>query len=409
VLNLLLIIGIGLEAWTCIQPKQALHPGVTRVFQSMNEKDGKRHVIVELPMGSRWGQWGWETKSLLTSTYHWQTVVNGVTGLWPNVQFQLGQELKEFPSSHTIALLQALDVDRIVLNEIKMRRRLPELLPRMQGTEELRFLRRIDRYSVWELAKGASRKSLRLDADFAIAAPSRLPVGQAGVSITVPQAVKHVIFNHKAPAHWKFPIAKSWHILDRISKKTTEWSSPGLFHARNSFFPLVVDITPAQKQIDLEMAIMDKKSELTRPIDVFIPQKTGAQVPTYLLLPPGFAEVSADQVHADLETQTPLPLAANPGSTVDFAIKVSNPGPFYWRSGKHNSVQLGVIVVVAGSERVIDFPLTHDLFPGDSVIQHLQMTLPAGLAADSVKVNCFGRGEGGDRAWFSEAGTLQIY
>ena len=407
-LNLLVIVGIALEAWTYMQPREALHPGVTKVYQSLDERDGKRHVIAELPMGNRWSQWGWETKTLLTSTYHWQTVINGVTGLWPAVQYQLGRELREFPSPHTLALLQALDVDRVVINEAKLRRRLPELLPRLQATRELRFLRRIDTCSVWELARGETRRLLRPADDFAVDAPARVPAGPAGVCIRIAGGEKGVIFNPKAPAQWKFPIARPWRVMDPSSGKATDWASPGLFHARNSFFPLVVDIAPTQGRITLNMEIMDKNVELSRTVEVFTPQPTRAGVPAYLVLPPGFSELPLSELSARLDVRVPLPLPTSPGSTIDFAVRVSNPGPFYWRSGSRDGVLLGAVLVAGGREYVFDFPLARDLYPGDVVIQHLNVTVPWGARADALSVNCFGRADGSGRAWFPAAGARKI-
>ncbi len=412
ILNLLLIAGISVEAWTYIHPKEALHPGKTQVYQSLDEKDGQRHVIAELPMGSRWGQWGWETKTLLTSTYHWQTVINGVTGLWPAVQFQLGHELKEFPSAHAIALLQALDVDRVLLNETKLRRRLPEMLPRMENSGELRFLRRIDRHSVWELARGASRRTLDPEADLAIIAPSQLPVGQATVGIEVEGARAGVVFNPKAPAHWKFPMARPWRIR-HIDPDTghadwaTDWFAPGLFHARNSVFPLTVTVGARDREIRLELDIMDRSASLKKRLTTFVPQATAAALPPHLLLPPGFAAIPAAEAAAGLELVSAAPPSV-PGATIDLSVRVSNPGPFYWRTGKEGGVRLGVVLVSDGREFVHEFPLAHDLYPGDSVVHKLHVTIPSRSRSNTVTINCFAGEAGSGRDWFPAAGALRL-
>ncbi len=406
------IAGIALEAWTYMTPKEALHPGVTAVYQSLAEKDGK-HIVAELPMGNRWSQWGWETKTLLTSTYHWQTVINGVTGLWPAVQFQLGRELKEFPSPHTISLLQALDVDRLVLNESKLRRRLPQLLAHMQETGQLQFLRRIDIHSVWSLQKGASRTRLDPDADFALSAPSQLAAGQATVCLEIPAAREKVIFNPKAPAQWKFPIARPWYIVEKNpgssgTPRQHDWFAPGLFHARNNRFPLAMAIAPAQSRIGLELDIMGEKVTLHEPIRVFAPQKTSAAAPPFVLLPPGYSEVPLAALAAGIEVTLPENPRSRPGETLDFTVRVTNPGPYYWPAEKSNGVLLGLTLVSDGRTLIFEFPLAHDLFPGDAVDQRLHISIPYGSTVNQVTLNCFGRSRGTERTWFPVTNARQV-
>lgn len=411
-LTLIMIAGIAFESWTYITPKEALHPGVTAVYQSLAEKNSK-HIIAELPMGSRWSQWGWETKTLLTSTYHWQTVINGVTGLWPAVQFQLGKELKEFPSSHTIALLQALDVDRLVLNESKLRRRFPELLDRLGETKELQFLRRMDIHSVWSMKKGVSRIKLDPEVAFALSTPRKLAAGQATLSIEIPEAENKVIFNDKAPAQWKFPIARPWYIVEKTEKNTKpaqrhNWFAPGLFHARNFRFPLATVIAPDQKQVELELDIMGKKVVLKKEIAVFTPQKTSSAVPSFLLLPPGYIEVPLAELTAGLTATSPENFRGRPGETLEFAVQVRNPGPYYWPVGKNKGVLLGLTLVSDGRISVFEFPLAHDLFPGDVSRQHLHVLIPFGSTNNTVSINCFGRSPGSNRIWFPETNARQI-
>lgn len=410
-LNLLLIGAVSLETWTYIHPKEALHPGETAVYQSLDEKDGRRHVVAELPMGSRWGQWGWETKTLLTSTYHWQTVLNGVTGLWPAVQFQLGTETKEFPSAHSLALLQALDVDRVLINETKVRRRQPEMLPRMESSPGLRFLRRIDRHSVWELAPGRPRQVLNPETDLVLAAPSRLPVGKATVAVEIAGAGQGVVFNPKAPARWKFPMAKPWRIgpLDGKTSRpawTTDWVAPGLFHPRNARFPVTVTIGAGDRRLELAAEIMDKKARMSLDFEPFVPQPADG-LPAALLLPPGFAAVPLSGVSAGLELAAAAPPPPPPGGTADYLVRVSNPGPFYWRTGE-GGVRLGLVLVSDGREYTHVFPLAHDLYPGDALVQTLHVTLPARSRTNRASLNAF-IDAGAGRAWFAAAAALRLF
>jgi hypothetical protein len=412
-LTILVIAGIALEAWTFIKPYEAMHPGNTAVYQNLAEKDGK-HVIAELPMTKAWGQWGWETRSLLGSTYHWQTIINGITGLWPAVQYQLGQELREFPSPHTIAMLQALDVDRIVLNEHKLRRKFSELLPLIKTTKEMRFRKRFNASSIWSLKKGETRAMLEPDNDFIISSPSILLSGRATLSIAIPLAEKRMIFNPKAPAQWKFPIARPWVIREKSAGKmepfqTFDWIAPGLFHSRNSRFPVTMAIQPDQKSVELEIDIMGKKVALRKNITVLPAQKSSAALPPFLLLPQGFSEIPYEKLRAGIAVNIPETFQAKAGETMDFSVQITNPGPYYWPADKNNGICLALTLTTDGVATVFDFPLDHDLFPGDCSIQYLHVFIPYGSTVNQLEINCFGRGPDLKRVWFPEVNSLLLW
>jgi hypothetical protein len=412
-LTILVIAGIAFEAWTYIKPYEALHPGNTALYQNLAEKDGK-HVIAELPMAKTWGQWGWETRSLLGSTYHWQTIINGITGLWPAVQFQLGNELHEFPSPHTIAMLQALDVDRIVLNEHKLRRSFSELLPLFQATKEMRFRKRFNSSSIWSLKKGKTRAVLEPETDFSIAAPSKLLSGRATLSIQIPRADENMIFNPKAPAQWKFPIARPWVIEDKSAGKmepprTFDWIAPGLFHTRNSCFPVTLAIRPGQESVELTIDIMGKKVVLRKAITVLPSQKTSAALPPFLLLPQGFSEIPYEKLRAGMEANIPETFQAKAGETMDFSVRITNPGPYYWSAEKNTGVCVGLTLITDGIAAVFDFPLAHDLFPGDTISQNMHVFIPYGSTVNHLEINCFGRGPDMKRLWFPEVNSRLLW
>jgi len=159
----------------------------------------------------------------------------------------------------------------------------------------------------------------------------------------------------------------------------------------------------------LELDIMDEKVTLQKPIAVFTPQKTSAATPPYLLLPPGYNEVPSTALGAGLRVELPEGFQALPGRTLDFTVQVRNPGPYYWPAEKSCGVLLGLSLVTDGRVRVFEFPLAHDLFPGDAVSQRLHVLIPHGSTVNQATVNCFGRSRGAERVWFPVTNARQLF
>jgi hypothetical protein len=73
-------------------------------------------VIVELPMPHADQLPGNEAQFQFVSTFHWQRLLNGYSGIYPPTYFRLLEIMRRFPDERAIAELKARDVSIIVLH-----------------------------------------------------------------------------------------------------------------------------------------------------------------------------------------------------------------------------------------------------------------------------------------------------
>jgi hypothetical protein len=407
-LKFLLIAGILLETFSFIQPREGMHPRNAQVFKELKD-DKVQHTVVEVPMGRMWVQWGWETKPLLNSTYHWNRVINGCSGLWPPAQYQLGREMREFPSKHTIKLLQAMEVDRIVIHERMFNKQRKELLKKLKLHNEITFIKRVGRSSIWALKKGALRTDLNFDTDFEIMGPSKIVEGPVTLSLRVipAQSKDIVLFNNKAPAEWKFPISDPWLInvstdLNNEKRESSyEWRTPGLFHIRNQYKPFLAhaDQKEGSQSFQVELNAMGYSIPLKKVFKVMPSNKAHALKP-YLRLPMGHDLIPSDQLKADFKAFIPTPASSSgapnsllkPRMVIEGDVQVLNPGPLYWLAHEHKGVFMEISLINNNDTvKKYRFKLPHDLFPGDSAMVHFQVPIPKDFENCKVYVNCAGR------------------
>jgi hypothetical protein len=73
-------------------------------------------VILELPLPRADSLPGSEAQFQYLSTFHWQRLVNGYSGVYPPTYFRLMEVMERFPDDRAIAELKARDVSLIVLH-----------------------------------------------------------------------------------------------------------------------------------------------------------------------------------------------------------------------------------------------------------------------------------------------------
>jgi hypothetical protein len=238
-IGIIILVLYCIETFTYYNPVEGMHPEAAKIYHALQLKE-KNRVIIELPMPRNWSGWVSETKPLMHSTYHWNYVFNGISGLWPPAQFQVGKELKNFPSEHTISLLQSLGIDTILVNENRYSKKLEILLKKMNETKQLRFIKRIGDVSVWYLEQGPKAADFNPNRHIKLICKKRINSILSDLIIEIKDEHNEFIFNWKAPARWKFPIAEPWkiEILDEKDKVIAErkWDTPAIFHNKNNHY-----------------------------------------------------------------------------------------------------------------------------------------------------------------------------
>lgn len=225
------------ETFTYFPSQEGLHPQAAATYRKLVVKE-KPLVMIELPMPRNWLGWVSETKPMLNSTYHWNYIFNGISGLWPPAQFQVGRELKNFPSQHTVKLLQSLGINTILINEGKYGKRLSVLLENMSKAAQLHFKERIGNISIWNLDDGPKAVSFNPEKHLRLICQKDSGSNNLDLMIEIQDELSEFIFNDKAPAKWKFPISQPWkiNVLGKGKKPLAEyeWDAPAIFHTKNN-------------------------------------------------------------------------------------------------------------------------------------------------------------------------------
>jgi len=200
------------------------------------------HIVAELPFEIHT-----DLRAMASATFFWHKTINGVSGLRPPLQSQLERELINFPSEHTINILQALNVDRIVVNERAYGKRRRKMLKSMESFHSIRFLFRIGMKSAWSVSNGEKFDYFVPKDDLYL---ERLKTVEGyKLFINVKNPKKKIIFNPKAPSKFKFTKSREWEVTvfsndkgkGTILKKM-KWNPPALFYDKNSKKEVLSDL-----------------------------------------------------------------------------------------------------------------------------------------------------------------------
>jgi hypothetical protein len=115
-LRILLLVALPFEHFTGGQPYARIPTGelVPEVYRWLGGQPGKG-AVVELPLYPR-EKLRLHALYMLYSTYHWKPIVFGRTSFYPPLTGYLAWELRNFPDADSLALLEGLSVERIVLH-----------------------------------------------------------------------------------------------------------------------------------------------------------------------------------------------------------------------------------------------------------------------------------------------------
>jgi hypothetical protein len=142
------------EYWTIQPPLEAVPTVASPLYQWLSEQP--RSVVVELPVPLSSELPGEEPRYVYASTFHWQPLVNGYSGYYPQSHFQLMAAMEKFPDASSIAYLRSLKVRLVIVHPQMMGlNKYFDLEAAMGRVRELRligqYLDGLDRASVYEL------------------------------------------------------------------------------------------------------------------------------------------------------------------------------------------------------------------------------------------------------------------
>lgn len=405
------VLGLAVETFSVLPVEEALHPKLVRPYRLLALRP-EIETVVELPMPMAWvGEiygrpiaWLDEPERLLASTYHWKKLINGLTGLWPPIQYQLGSELEEFPTTHSIRLLQALGVDTVLLHERRYGPAAPTLVRRLSNWPGIQSWGRVWSVSFWRIPPGQRATTLRGDTDLRLLAPSKLLAGRVTLGLEVPPACRGVVWNTRAPAKWAFPFGKAWRVRiawDEGATPATEltWDPPALFHPRKCRFAFSAPASPGRHVLTMEVDRLGQITRLRRTVDV-MPACPEPSRPPFLELPCGAPTPPWEALRVEIDAELPPPGDVQPGDMLEGDVIVRNPGPFYWRADPDRGVFIAARLICDG--RLTDrlFGLPHDLSPGDRTRVRIFVPLPDALRQCSLYLNAVGQTGDGRRVWF---------
>lgn len=396
---ILICLVIGVESMSVAKSKRALERNYREFYRQL-KTDDQSHTQIELPVNIHT-----DLRAMVSSVHHWNRLVNGVSGLWPPLQSQLEREMREFPSRHSIRLLQSLEVDRIVIHERYLARDRQKFLTRIEQYPGIRFLIRSGYLSLWSLAPGDMRRNLDLREDLEVTAPSRFVSGKVNCGIQVKSSEMGVTFNSKAPSRFSFTPSRLWKLEVRIPNsgiepKRENWRPPALFHGFNRKKKVGFNVQPGRHEMKVEMDIMGDVIQIVKPIEVVECLDSGFGLSDSLRLPAGYGAVNWDHLKIGLKARWLNPKQAGLDGYLDGIITLMNPGPYYWVAGQKGGVALGVQLVSDRETREIEFELPHDLFPGDRVKCRVRVPIPNRRGSPEIYLNALVRDSGSIRKWF---------
>ena len=408
VFKILLISAILFETITYVKPRQAIRRSTPLIYEELKE-EAPSHIVIELPMNT-----AVNLKALTFSAFHWNRIINGSSNYWPPLLGQLERELKEFPSDHTIQLLQALSVDRIIVHENRTSQKQGyHLIKELRQRSELKFIKRIAGKSLWSLENGERFIPFHPGKHLELSGPSKLVEGQSILSLDLPLAREAVVFNRRAPFYSRFLSSKKWYIspvsnLTGHIQKPIEWKSPALFHRYNRRKKVSMKVTPGTCEIGMNIDIMGDPIHLTKKVTVVEAEKTGRPLPSYFSLPKGAREIPLDELRVKLDPNLRPVKKSLLSRRLEGYVEVSNPGPYYWSAGKNNGVHLGITILTGNQPVLFSYHLPHDLFPGDKAMLYISVPLAKDFKTIHISMNCFGRSKPGEVKWFPVENRLSI-
>ncbi len=108
--------------------------------------------MIELPMDSPKDQF----EALYYSTFHWKRMANGRSAFIPAGISRVFDEMRQFPSPRTLALLQSLKIDTVILHTDQFEQPFPDVLPK-----EMRLIEQFGNDKVFRLSPLASSSEPR--------------------------------------------------------------------------------------------------------------------------------------------------------------------------------------------------------------------------------------------------------
>jgi len=372
--KMIAIVFICLELFTYAIPKIHYPVNVLISYKKLNDLKNKA-MIIEMPADSIFLQ----TKALFGSTFYWHNTANGVTAIFPPLQYQIAHELFEFPSSHSIKLLQSINIDYIIIHpEEYIHKDLLNRLPLINGRKELELIDKIGNIIILKLIKGTPFQYINPQKDIHLLTPSIFIEGKSTIAIEVSSASNNIIFNPYAPVKFAYQSARPWFIYIKTDADKEyfkiPWHINALLHKFNSRIQIPLSLKNDTKLLIVKIDIMGKKEITFRKyIKVLPKEKLNESFPNYLSLPKGFTPVPLSNIRFKAEANLPKNITIPPGDYIDASIKISNLSPFYWRAKIKERFPI-VFELNCDKQQIKNFlKLPHDLYPNDETTIHLHI------------------------------------
>lgn len=404
----LLGLGISLESLTLVTPRRALRPEARSFYENL-KTDKPKHTLIELPVSIQT-----DIRAMVSSGYHWNRLINGVSGVWPPLQSQLEGEMRRFPNGHAIRLLQSLGVDRIVIHEARYGKRRKQLIRHLRRCPETVFLFRKGMLSSWSLKPGEIRKEFNGKDHLSLSGPSKGIAGEVNFGLTAQSADRHFLFNLKAPSRFSFTPSRLWSVRAWAQESgqllvQDSWRPPALFHPHNRWKKLRLGLKPGHNGLVIGVDMMGEEVRFPHEIEVVSLRDPGFELPGALKLPQGHSGIALEKLRVDLKILTDETDPARDTGFVSLRVRVTNPGPYYWRCGAEEAVVLKMGIEKSGRiTSLYGFDLPHDLFPGDDVVVPVRQYLGPGPDRAGVFLNCFLKSSTDPGTWFPSGNRIRI-
>lgn len=372
----LIMVFACVELWNFAIPNEHYSYPINEIYQSLSQKKNNT-TVVELPSDPV----HFQTKVLFGSTFHWKTTINGITSAFPPVQYQLAHELFEFPSTHSIKLLQALNVDYIIIHPNEyVHEKLLERIPLIIYRPELKLINKIQTIYSLHLKKGELLRYLNPEKDINLLTPSIFVEGKESVCIEITSALNHIIFNQYSPVKFAYRSSQPWFIKYKTNTdkdyQKIPFYAPALFHKYNNRITIPIMINRNSKQLIIKVDIMGiKEIAFHKYIKVLPSSPINKRLPKYLSLPVGYNPIPIDQIRYKIETNLPEKINLIKGDYFDAAVKITNLSPYYWHAT--SMTKFPILIKLNCDAMNIEYPLKlpHDLYLNDVATINLHLNV----------------------------------
>jgi hypothetical protein len=109
-----LVAGFVFEAWSD-RPLQQVWPRPPAIYDWFHGRPPS--VLAELPTATDERRWDPETTYMYFSTFHWQRLLNGYSGAFPQSYFSFRRTTATFPDDNSVRILREQGADYVVLHE----------------------------------------------------------------------------------------------------------------------------------------------------------------------------------------------------------------------------------------------------------------------------------------------------